>query len=108
MSDLIENVSDNNFANAVLEANQPVLVDFWAPWCGPCRSFAPIVDELAEKYAGRARIVKINVDDNPAVVERYHVKAIPTLVLFRDGAEQQRLVGVLGHEIIAHAIDAQL
>jgi thioredoxin 1 len=108
MSDVIENVSDSNFANAVLEANQPVLVDFWAPWCGPCRSLAPIVDELAEKYAGRARIMKINVDDNPGVVERYHVKAIPTLVLFRDGEEQQRLVGVLGHEIIAHVIDAQL
>lgn len=108
MSDVIENVSDSNFANAVLEANQPVLVDFWAPWCGPCRSLAPIVDELAEKYAGRARIMKINVDDNPAVVERYHVKAIPTLVLFRDGAEQQRVVGVLRHEIIAHAIDDQL
>jgi len=108
MSELIDNVSDRNFADTVLNANQPVLVDFWAQWCGPCRSLAPIVDALAEQYAGSARIMKVNVDDNPEVVERYRVQAIPTLILFRDGEEKQRLVGVVRQQEIAQAIEAQV
>jgi len=108
MSELIEDVNDTNFVDAVLDASQPVLVDFWAQWCGPCRSLAPIVDALAEQYAGTARIKKLNVDDNPGVVERYGVKAIPTLILFRDGAEKQRLIGAASKEVIARAIDAQV
>lgn len=108
MSELIDNVSDTNFADAVLNANQPVLVDFSAQWCGPCRSLAAIVDALAEQYAGSARIMKVNVDDNPQLVERYRVQAIPTLILFRDGEEKQRLVGVVRQQEIAQAIDAQV
>ena len=108
MSELIEDVTDTNFVDAVLGASQPVLVDFWAEWCGPCRSLAPIVDALAERYAGKARIKKLNVDDNPEVVERYRVKAIPTLILFRDGAEKQRLIGAASKDVIARAIDAQI
>jgi len=101
----IENVNDENFGPVVLDSKQPVLVDFWAQWCGPCRALGPIVDALAEQYAGTARIVKLNVDDNPAVVERYGVQAIPTLILFQDGEEKERLVGVSRKEAIASAID---
>ena len=104
----IENVNDENFGQVVLDSEQPVLVDFWAQWCGPCRSLAPIVDALAEQYAGTARIVKLNVDDSPAVVERYRVQAIPTLILFQGGEEKERLVGVSRKEAIASAIDAHV
>ena len=104
----IENVNDENFGQVVLDSKQPVLVDFWAQWCGPCRSLAPIVDALAEQYAGTARIVKLNVDDSPAVVERYRVQAIPTLILFQGGEEKERLVGVSRQEAIASAIDVHV
>ena len=106
MSEFIEDVNDGNFIEAVLDSKQPVLVDFWAQWCGPCRALAPIVDALAEQYAGTARIMKLNVDDNPAVVERYRVHAIPTLILFQDGEEKERMLGVSPKEVIARAIDA--
>lgn len=108
MNELIEDVTDTNFGDAVLSASQPVLVEFWAQWCGPCRSLAPVVDGLAEQYAGAARIKKLNVDDNPEVVERYRVKAIPTLILFHDGVEKQRLVGAVSKAVIARTIDAQV
>jgi len=104
----IENVNDENFGQVVLDSKQPVLVDFWAQWCGPCRTLAPIVDALAEQYAGTARIVKLNVDDNPTIVERYRVQAIPTLILFRGGEEKQRVVGVSRKDVIAQAIDAHI
>ena len=104
----ITNVNDANFNAVVLESKQPVLVDFWAAWCGPCRALAPIVAGLAERYAGKARIVKLDVDDNPAVVGRYRVQAIPTLILFHEGHETARIVGASGLEAIGRAIDAHV
>jgi thioredoxin 1 len=108
MSEFVQDVNDGNFTEAVLDSKKPVVVDFWAQWCGPCRSLAPIVDALAEQYAGTTRFMKLNVDDNPQNSERYGIQAIPTLIVFRDGEEKQRMVGVSRKEVIARAIDAHV
>jgi len=105
MNSFIEEVNEGNFAKAVLDSKQPVLVDFWAQWCGPCRALAPIIDGLAEQYAGTARVAKLNVDDSPALAERYRVMAIPTLILFRDGEEKERMIGVSKREAIERLMD---
>ena len=85
MSDFVRDVSDSNFESDVLKSDKPVLVDFWAQWCAPCRMLAPTVEAVAEKYKGNATVVKLNVDDNPAVSQRYGIKGIPTLILFKNG-----------------------
>ena len=108
MSVFVQNANDENFTEAVLNTNKPVLVDFWAPWCAPCRALTPIVDALADQYAGAVQFMKVNVDDNPQVAQRYGVQAIPTLIVFRGGEEKQRMVGVSRKEVIAQAIDAQV
>ncbi len=108
MSEYIEEVNDGNFEQLVLQSNRPVLVDFWAQWCGPCRMLAPIVESLAKQYAGAAQVVKLNVDDNPSAVQRYRIQAIPTLVLFQNGEEKDRMIGVTTKEAIARTIDAHL
>jgi thioredoxin 1 len=108
MSELVQNANDGNFTEAVLNMNTPMLVDFWAPWCAPCRALAPIVDALAKQYTGAVQFMKVNVDDNPQAAQRYGVQAIPTLILFRGGEEKQRMVGVSRKDVIAQAIDAQV
>jgi len=108
MSEYIEEVNDGNFEQLVLQSNLPVLVDFWAQWCGPCRMLAPIVESLAKQYAGAAQVVKLNVDDNPSAVQRYRIQAIPTLVLFQNGEEKDRMIGVTTKEAIARTIDVHL
>ena len=106
MTSHIEEVNDDNFAQVVLDSERPVLMDFWAQWCGPCRALAPIVEAVAEQYAGSAQVVKLNVDDNPSVVEKYRIQAIPTLIVFRDGEEKKHILGAVSREEITRAIDA--
>lgn len=102
MSELIAEVTDANFEREVLEAEQPVLVDFTADWCPPCRLLAPRLDAVAEQYAGSVRIVKVNVDENSVSTQRYGVKGMPTLILFKNGREQERIVGLVSKEVISN------
>ena len=105
MSIHVREVSDTSFEQDVLQADRPVLVDFWAAWCAPCRMLAPIVDAVAEKYAGTAHTFKLNVDENPSVSQRYGIKGIPTLILFRDGREEERIVGAASKEAISRMLE---
>ena len=94
MNTKIIEVNDENFANEVLKSTQPVLVDFWAAWCGPCRALAPTVESVAEKYQGKAKVVKLNIDESGNSAVTYGIRGIPTLILFRDGVEVERIVGL--------------
>lgn len=105
MSEHVSEVSDSSFEKDVLQSDRPVLVDFWAAWCAPCRMLAPTVEAVAEKYAGNARVVKLNVDENPAISQRYGIKGIPTLILFKGGKEEERVVGATSKEAISRMID---
>jgi thioredoxin 1 len=101
-------VTDESFERDVLQADKPVLVDFWAEWCGPCRRLAPTIEAVAEEYAARVRVVKLNVDAGPATAKRYGIQGIPTLILIRAGAEKERIVGAASKEAIAAMIDRHL
>ena len=105
MSDYVAEVSDGSFEKDVLQSDRPVLVDFWAEWCAPCRMLAPTVEAVAEQYASSTRVFKLNVDDNPSVSQRYGIKGIPTLILFRGGKEEERVVGATSKEAISKLID---
>jgi thioredoxin 1 len=91
MSESVREVNEHDFDQLVLKSLTPVLVDFWAKWCEPCRTLAPIVELAAEQYAGAAHVFKLNVDDSPAVMERYGIQGVPTLILFQDGVEKERV-----------------
>ncbi len=88
------NVDDNSFDDIVLKADIPYLVDFWAPWCGPCRAIAPVIEDLASEYAGRVGFAKVNVDESPKVATGYGVQSIPTLLIFKDGKPMKQVVGL--------------
>jgi thioredoxin 1 len=103
----VQHVTDANF-DATLQGGKPVLVDFWAPWCGPCRIIGPIVEELAPSYQGKAVIAKMNVDDNPGVAQRFGVTSIPTLMMFKDGKLVDRMVGAMPKGELQKFIDRNL
>jgi thioredoxin 1 len=96
--DTLMHVSDNNFEQEVLKSAKPSLVDFWAPWCGPCKAIAPLLEELAKDYKDRINIVKVNVDDNPKTAANFGVRGIPTLILIKDGKNLDTLVGLVPKE----------
>lgn len=95
MAENIINVTDSNFESMVIQSDVPVLVDFWASWCAPCRAIAPIVEEMSNEYAGKVRVAKMNVDENPATPGKYGVRGIPTLILFKGGKVLDQLVGAV-------------
>ncbi len=101
-------IDDANFAEVVLQAKTPVLVDFWAPWCGPCRIVAPVVDELAEEYEGRVSFGKVNVDDSSKIASQYGIMSIPTLILFKDGKPVSNIVGFRPKDELKQNLEAAL
>ena len=105
MSEHVKETSDGTFEDDVLKSDRPVLVDFWAAWCAPCRMLAPTVEAVAEKYAANASVVKLNVDDNPSVSQRFGIKGIPTLILFKNGKEEERVVGATSEQAISRMLD---
>jgi thioredoxin 1 len=99
-------VGEDSFDVAVLKSPVPVLVDFWAPWCGPCKMIAPILDEIAKEHSGKVRVAKIDVDQNPALAARFNIRGIPTMMLFHNGAVKETIVGLTGKQAIVSKLEA--
>jgi len=106
MSDLVSEVEDAAFEQEVLQSDIPVLVDFWAPWCEPCKSMSPLIDEVAEDFKGKVRIVKVNVDSNKKYAAQYKVRGIPNFILFSGGEIKEQLVGVVSKQDLVKAIES--
>jgi thioredoxin len=107
-SEFVKHADDSNFSTVVLKEEKPTLVDFWAPWCGPCRAIGPILEELAAEYGERVNIVKVNVDDNPATASQYGVRSIPTLILVKNGTVQDTQIGLLSKNQLVALLDKNL
>ena len=108
MSSKIVHISDESFGEEVLNASGPVLIDYWAEWCGPCKMIAPILDELSEEYDGRVKIVKLNIDDNPETPPKYGIRGIPTLMLFKNGNVEATKVGAVSKSQLADFIEKNI
>lgn len=108
MSEQIVHLSDDSFETEVLNSGQPVLVDYWAEWCGPCKMIAPVLDEIAGEYAGKIKVAKLNIDDNPNTPPRYGIRGIPTLMLFKDGEVEATKVGAVSKSQLTAFIDSNL
>jgi thioredoxin 1 len=107
-SDKVSHVTDSDFEAQVMKSPTPVLVDFWAPWCGPCRAIAPIVEELADDYAGRLKVVKVNVDDNPMTPARFGVRGIPNLIIVKSGQVKEQIIGAVPKQHLVRAVDSAI
>lgn len=105
MSEQVKHITDSSFEQDVLQSTKPVLVDFWAEWCAPCRMIGPIIDQIASEFASSATVVKLNVDDNTASAQRYGIKGIPTLILFNAGKEVERVVGATSKDSITRILE---
>lgn len=101
-------VTDSTFKQEVLESESPVLVDFWAPWCGPCRMVAPVVEEISEQYDGQVKVVKVNTDENPSVASQYGIRSIPTLMIFKGGQRVDMVVGAVPKTTLANTLEKYL
>jgi thioredoxin 1 len=108
MSQGISNVSDDSFENDVLKADSPVLVDYWAEWCGPCKMIAPVLEEIAREYAGRVKVAKLNIDENAQTPRKYGIRGIPTLMLFKNGQVEATKVGAVSKSQLTAFIDGNL
>ncbi|MEE9560915.1 MAG: thioredoxin TrxA [Acidiferrobacterales bacterium] len=108
MSQGIVHVTDRSFENEVLKSNDPVLVDYWAEWCGPCKMIAPVLEEIATEYAGKLKVAKLNIDENPDTPPKYGIRGIPTLMLFKDGNVEATKVGAVSKSQLSAFIDGNL
>ena len=108
MSDQITTLTNDNFESVLNDAQIPVLVDFWAEWCGPCKTIAPVLEELASEYAGRITIAKLNVDDHREATEKFNIRGIPTLILFKNGEPEATKVGALSKSQLAAFLDSNI